>query len=78
LPMVATNVGGVAAAAGEAALLIPPDDAAAAAAALERLAADPELRARLIVAGVERVRERTLDAECRRVAEFLATELAPR
>jgi glycosyltransferase involved in cell wall biosynthesis len=78
LPVVATSVGGVAAAAGEAALLIPPDDAAAAAAALERLAADPELRARLIVAGVERVRERTLDAESRRVAEFLATELAPR
>jgi glycosyltransferase involved in cell wall biosynthesis len=78
LPVVATDVGGVAPAAGEAALLIPPGDAHAAAAALERVAADPELRARLIEAGVERVRGRTLEAECRRVAAFLAGEVVPR
>ncbi|MGH2962027.1 MAG: glycosyltransferase family 4 protein [Solirubrobacterales bacterium] len=72
LPVVATRVGGVATAAGEAAVLIPPDDAQAAAVALERVAAGPGLRARLIEAGVKRARERTLDAECRRVAEFLA------
>jgi glycosyltransferase involved in cell wall biosynthesis len=74
LPVVATDVGGVAAATGEAALIIPPGDAQAAATALERVAADPELRARLIDAGLERVRGRTLEAECRRVAAFLAGE----
>jgi glycosyltransferase involved in cell wall biosynthesis len=78
LPVVATRVGGVAAAVGEAALLIPPGDAHAAVAALERLAADSELRARLIEAGVERARVGTVDAQCRRVAEFLAEAVAPR
>ena len=76
LPVVATDVGGVASATGEgeAALIIPPGDAHAAATALEQVAADPELRARLIDAGLERVRGRTLEAECRRVAAFLAGE----
>ena len=74
LPVVATDVGGVASATGEAALIIPPGDAQAAATALERVAADPELRARLIDAGLERVRGRTLEAECRRVAAFIAGE----
>jgi glycosyltransferase involved in cell wall biosynthesis len=78
LPVVATCVGGVPAAAGEAALLIPPGDAHAAATALERLAADPQLRARLIEAGVERARLNTVDAQCRRVAEFLARAGASR
>jgi glycosyltransferase involved in cell wall biosynthesis len=72
LPIVATDVGGVASAVKDAALLIPPGDAHAAAAALERLAADPELRARQIEAGFELVRRRTLEAECDRVAAFLA------
>jgi glycosyltransferase involved in cell wall biosynthesis len=77
LPVVATDVGGVAAAAKDAALLIPPGDAHAAAAALQRLAAASELRARLIEAGFELVRRRTLEAECDRVAAFLAGDLAP-
>jgi glycosyltransferase involved in cell wall biosynthesis len=72
LPVVATDVGGVAAAAGEAALLVPAGDAERPAAELARLAADPELRERLIAAGIERVSRHTLEAECRRVAEFLA------
>ena len=72
LPVVATAVGGVPETVGEDALLVPPGDPAAAADALERIAADPDLRARLVAGGLERVRSRTLEAECRRVAEFMA------
>jgi glycosyltransferase involved in cell wall biosynthesis len=73
LPVVATAVGGVAEAAGDAALLIDPGDPEAAAAALRRLADEPELRERLARAGLERVREVTLEAESGRVARFLAS-----
>lgn len=72
LPVVATAVGGVPEAVGDAALLVPPGDADAAAAALGRLAADEALRRRLVRRGLERVRERTLEAESARVAAFLA------
>jgi glycosyltransferase involved in cell wall biosynthesis len=71
-PVVATAVGGVPEAAGDAALLIPPGDADAAARALDRLAAEPELRRELVARGIERVRGRTLEAESARVARFLA------
>jgi glycosyltransferase involved in cell wall biosynthesis len=71
-PVVATAVGGVPEAAGDAALLVPPGDAEAAAGALGRIAADPELRRRLVMKGIERVRGRTLEAESARVAYFLA------
>lgn len=71
LPVVATDVGGVAAGVGEDALLVQPGDAAAPAAALGRIAAEPELRERLVAGGLERVRDHTLEAECRRVAAFL-------
>jgi glycosyltransferase involved in cell wall biosynthesis len=49
LPIVATDVGGVAEAvtAGETALLVPPDDAPALAEAIRTLLEDPELRSRL-------------------------------
>jgi len=72
LPVVATDVGGVAEATGDAALHIPAGDPAAAAAALERLASDPELRTRLTERGTARVREVTLEAECARLTRFLA------
>jgi glycosyltransferase involved in cell wall biosynthesis len=72
LPVVATAVGGVAEAVGDDALLLPADDAAAAAAALGRLAADPQLRERLRRGGLERVRRHTLEAECGRLADFIA------
>ena len=75
LPIVATAVGGVPDAAGDAALLVPPGDADEAASALERLAGDDELRADLVERGVARVRSHTTDAECRKIADFLA---APR
>jgi len=71
LPVVATDVGGVAEAAGDAALLIPPGDPEAAAQALEEIAADAGLRERLVRAGLERAREVTLEAECERLARFL-------
>ena len=59
-PVVATSVGGLAEAVvdGETGLLVPPGDIAALRAALERLLADPELRARLGAAGRGRSRER--------------------
>jgi glycosyltransferase involved in cell wall biosynthesis len=72
LPTVATAVGGVAAAVGDAALLIEPDDAAVAAATLERIAADEQLRGRMIDAGIRRAGEGTLEASSKRLAEFLA------
>jgi glycosyltransferase involved in cell wall biosynthesis len=53
-------------------LLVGPGDPAQPAAALERLAADPALRARLAEAGLERVRGHTIEAEAARVAAFIA------
>jgi glycosyltransferase involved in cell wall biosynthesis len=71
LPVVATDVGGVGAVAGGAALLVAPGDAAAAAAAVRRLVADAELRHALVQEGVRRVRERTAEAERRRLVAFI-------
>jgi glycosyltransferase involved in cell wall biosynthesis len=73
LPIVATAVGGVPAAAEGAALLVGPGDAVAAAEALERIVAEPELRRRLVEAGLERARDGTLEASSERVARFLAS-----
>jgi glycosyltransferase involved in cell wall biosynthesis len=69
---VATDVGGVRAAAGECALMIEPGDAGAAVEALERIRLEPELRTALTEAGAQNVGERTLEAEARRAARFLA------
>ncbi|HEY1275212.1 MAG TPA: glycosyltransferase [Thermoleophilaceae bacterium] len=74
LPVVATAVGGVADAVGEDALLVEPGDPVAAAAALERLAAEPSLRERLARGGLPRARAHTLEAECERVAAFMAAD----
>jgi glycosyltransferase involved in cell wall biosynthesis len=71
LPVVATAVGGVPRAAAGCALLVPPGDARAVAAALLRLADDRPLRDRLSQAGAARVRGHTIEAETRRVADFL-------
>ena len=76
LPVVATDVGGVAEAVGDAALLIPPGDADAAARALNQIGCDKELREGLIQRGLDVVREHTLDIEAVRVAEFMRRELA--
>jgi glycosyltransferase involved in cell wall biosynthesis len=71
VPVVATDVGGIRDAVGAAARLVPPGDAPAAAAELEAIAADAELRKRLIQAGHDYVASRTASAEVSRVAEFL-------
>jgi len=71
LPVVATDVGGIAEAVGSAALLVPPDDAAAIASQLALIAADEETRARLVRDGHEFVVARTVDVETGRVAHFL-------
>lgn len=73
LPVVATDVGAIAEVAPGAVLLIPPADADAAVAAIRRLATDEALRAQLVRVGLELVRAQTLEAQCRRVADFLAT-----
>ncbi len=72
-PVVATAVGGVPAIAAGAALLVPPGDAPAAAAAIKRLAGDAGLRERLVEAGFSRARERTAEAERRRLLDFIAS-----
>jgi glycosyltransferase involved in cell wall biosynthesis len=71
LPVVATEVGGVGPVARGAALLVPAGDAGAAAAAVRRLAGDAALREQLAEAGIARVRERTAEAERRRLAAFI-------
>ncbi|OLE36448.1 MAG: hypothetical protein AUG48_07320 [Actinobacteria bacterium 13_1_20CM_3_68_9] len=71
LPVVATDVGGVAAAVGGAARLVPPGDAAAAASQLGAIAADAALRESLIQAGHDYVEARTVTAEVNRLAAFL-------
>jgi glycosyltransferase involved in cell wall biosynthesis len=73
LPIVATDVGGVAAALGngERGLLIPPADAAAAAHACERLRRDPQLRDRLIQTGLEFARAESIEAQLERLLPFL-------
>ncbi|MBV9838794.1 MAG: glycosyltransferase family 4 protein, partial [Solirubrobacterales bacterium] len=71
LPVVATDVGGVAAAAGDAALLIAPGDPRAAADALRRLATEPDLRTQLARAGLARAQELTLESQITRLAAFL-------
>jgi glycosyltransferase involved in cell wall biosynthesis len=72
LPVVATDVGGIAAAVGGAVRLVSPGDPDAAARELARIGSEPALRAALIEAGNEAVRTRTLQSEVRRTASFLA------
>lgn len=71
LPTVATAVGGVPEIAADAALLIPPADRDAAVEALTRIAASPELRERLLEAGLERLGAYSLEREAARVAALL-------
>jgi glycosyltransferase involved in cell wall biosynthesis len=73
LPVVATDVGGVAGVAGNGeALLIPAGDAGPAVAALERIAADRDLRLRLTTTAAAAAAEHTMEREAERVATFLS------
>lgn len=76
LPVVATDVGGVAEASGEAALLIPPGDANAAASALQRVVDEPDLRADLVAHGLGLAARHTVEQETAAVATFLTTAAA--
>jgi len=71
LPVVATDVGGVAQAAGDAALLVPAGDPEAPARALVRIASEPELRALLAERALARAREVTIESTAARLAAFL-------
>jgi glycosyltransferase involved in cell wall biosynthesis len=71
LPIVATDVGGVARALreGEWGIVVPPRDGDAAARALLSLR-DPQLRARLVRAGLAYAREHTLERQVREILRF--------
>ncbi len=73
LPIVATDVGGVAAAleSGEAGLLVAPEDPAALAAAIMRLTDEPSLRERLANRALELASRETIETESDRVAAFI-------
>ena len=74
VPVVTTTAGSAAEVIrdGEEGLLVPPDDPAALAAALERLAREPELHARVGAAGCARARaELDLELTARRLADVL-------
>jgi glycosyltransferase involved in cell wall biosynthesis len=74
LPIVATDVGGVAAALdfGQAGLLVPPDDPSAVSAAILRLADDPELRGSKASRGLQLSSSQTIESESASVAAFIS------
>jgi glycosyltransferase involved in cell wall biosynthesis len=71
LPVAATDVGGVRAAVGDAALLAPPGDPKLMARSLDRIGRDEEKRRAMVEAGLDLVREHTIESETARVAEFI-------
>jgi glycosyltransferase involved in cell wall biosynthesis len=71
LPVVSSDVGGIRAAFGSAAATVPPGDARAAAACLRCLHEHPEARQRMADGGRIVARDHTLEAEARRLGEFL-------
>lgn len=80
LPIVATAVGGVPAALdhGAGGLLVPPGDAAALADAVVSVAADEELRTRLIAHGLERAVRETMESQLDRLMTFVNAVLVSR
>jgi glycosyltransferase involved in cell wall biosynthesis len=76
LPVVATDVGGVARALGEGewGIVVPPDDGAAAARALVGLR-NPHVRARLVRAGLAYAREHTLERQVGEILRFFDERL---
>lgn len=73
LPIVATDVGGVAGglAGGEAGLLVPPNDRAALVHAIRRMTKEEHLRRRYAERALGQARASTLDVEAERVAAFV-------
>ena len=74
LPVVATDVGGIAEAVGEAVSLVPPGDPVAAARALVELREHEALRRRRVEAGNALALGTTIQREAARVAEFIARD----
>lgn len=72
LPVVATDVGGVAEAARGAALLVPPGDPGAVVPPVRQLAADVALRARMVARGLDVARTHTAGMQRQRIAAFFA------
>ena len=72
LPVVSSDVGGIRTAFGAAAATVPPGDARATAACLRRLHEDAGARQRMADEGRMVARDHTLEAEARRLGEFLA------
>jgi glycosyltransferase involved in cell wall biosynthesis len=73
LPVVATDVGGVAEAVDGAAILVPPGDPEAPAQALETIGHEAVRRDALVSAGLERIRGMTLERQARAAIAFLET-----
>jgi glycosyltransferase involved in cell wall biosynthesis len=76
LPVVSTDVGGIAEAVGDAVALIEPADSLGAAEAIRRITEDAELRGSLVAAGHSYIKAHTIDAEIDRVADLLSAEVA--
>jgi glycosyltransferase involved in cell wall biosynthesis len=76
LPVVSSDVGGIRAAFGSAAATVPAGDARAAAACLRRLHGDPEARQRMADGGRIVARDHTMEAEARRLGDFLLASAA--
>ncbi len=78
LPVVGTDVGGVAAALGhgERGLLVTPADAAAAARACERLRREPDLRNTLIRRGLEFARRESMETQLDGLVAFLKAHVS--
>ncbi len=71
LPVVASDVGGIRDAVGSAAVLVTPGDPTGAAQAVEALTNNAAARTDLVRAGSRYVHAHTIEAETKRVAEFL-------
>ena len=75
LPVVSTDVGGIAEAVGEAVELVEPSDEVGMAMAIRRIGQDAHLRGSLVSAGHDYIQKHTIDAELDRVCDLLLTEL---
>ncbi len=74
LPVVATDVGGIALAVKDSVLLVPPGDTDAAVTALLRIADDERLQTTLVDSGIKYAHAHTTESECHRLIQFLGSD----